>query len=344
MGERKAGATAAGRAVIPALGRWGLSPLADVIYRTLVLLGPGDDAQLSRELGVEPARIGTGLEELAAAGAVRRSGQGGQRMWVARDVTEVTTTLCPRRAPVLVTEQCRRHLAAVASVHLDRIPPSLIRVLPSRRCARNRIADLATMERREHLAINTEDVITADAARVAGPIDRSLIARGVRLRTLGLPPQDGRPDAVAPGVEHREAPVLPLKLMVFDRRAALFPRDPADFDVGAVEVTDADAVAHLTQLFYRIWRTASDPSRQEVPTVVLTSREKTILTLLAAGASEEAAAGQLGLSRRTVVYTIRALMDRLGVDNRFQLALVLGAARAIPLPPATHHQPPEATR
>jgi DNA-binding NarL/FixJ family response regulator len=73
--------------------------------------------------------------------------------------------------------------------------------------------------------------------------------------------------------------------------------------------------------------------RQEVHTVVLTHRERAIVELLALGASEEAAAAALGLSRRTVVYTLRALMDRLGVANRFQLALVLGAARAVPVPP-----------
>ena len=38
------------------------------------------------------------------------------------------------------------------------------------------------------------------------------------------------------------------------------------------------------------------------------------------------------MSRRTVVYALRELMDRLGVDNRFQLALLLGAARVVPMP------------
>ncbi len=42
-------------------------------------------------------------------------------------------------------------------------------------------------------------------------------------------------------------------------------------------------------------------------------------------------AAELRLSRRTVVYTLRGLMDRLNVENRFQLAMVLGATRAAPL-------------
>jgi DNA-binding NarL/FixJ family response regulator len=74
--------------------------------------------------------------------------------------------------------------------------------------------------------------------------------------------------------------------------------------------------------------------QQEVPTIELTNRERRIIELLTAGASEEDAAAELGLSRRTVVYTLRTLMDRIGVENRFQLALVLGASHTIPLPPA----------
>jgi DNA-binding NarL/FixJ family response regulator len=56
------------------------------------------------------------------------------------------------------------------------------------------------------------------------------------------------------------------------------------------------------------------------------------VALLAAGLTEEAAAGRLGISRRTVTYALTALMDRLGVDNRFQLALLLGAAQVVSLP------------
>jgi DNA-binding NarL/FixJ family response regulator len=125
-----------------------------------------------------------------------------------------------------------------------------------------------------------------------------------------------------------------LKLMVFDQRAALLPADPADFDAGAVLLTDQDAVAQLTRLFYRFWGTARDIYQHEVPAIMLSPREQAIVTLLSAGHSEAATAAELSLSRRTVVYTLRALMDRLGVDNRFQLALVLGAAHAVPTPGA----------
>lgn len=59
----------------------------------------------------------------------------------------------------------------------------------------------------------------------------------------------------------------------------------------------------------------------------LNDRERAIIALLAAGHTDSSAADQLGLSLRTVAYTIRGLMDRYGVQNRFQLGLVVGAMR-----------------
>jgi DNA-binding NarL/FixJ family response regulator len=57
---------------------------------------------------------------------------------------------------------------------------------------------------------------------------------------------------------------------------------------------------------------------------VFTAREKALVELLAAGHTDASAARRLGVSPRTVSYTLQALMDRLKVENRFQLGLALG--------------------
>ena len=57
----------------------------------------------------------------------------------------------------------------------------------------------------------------------------------------------------------------------------------------------------------------------------LTPREQAIVSLLAAGHTDASTAHQLGISSRTIAYTLRALMDRHGVQNRFQLGLMIGA-------------------
>jgi DNA-binding CsgD family transcriptional regulator len=69
------------------------------------------------------------------------------------------------------------------------------------------------------------------------------------------------------------------------------------------------------------------------PPITLTPRERAIVELLAQGHTDETAARELDLSRRTVGYALGGLMSRLGVDNRFQLGLALGALRAaVPVP------------
>jgi DNA-binding CsgD family transcriptional regulator/sugar-specific transcriptional regulator TrmB len=319
--------------VIPSLGRWGLSAHADLVYRTLALSGPATGDRLARQVEVPATRVRHAVDELLAAGAVRRACHGREQVWSAVDPGQVTTSLLRRRRPSAVSEQYQRHLATVAGLHLGRVTPGQLRRLPTRQAARARIGELAAAERHEHLAINTEEVITPAAVAASDPVDRELLARGVRMRTLGLPGRGVTWRPTLPGSEHREAGDLPLKLMVFDRRVAVFPADPRDFEAGAVEVSDPAAVARLVQVFNRLWGTATDP-QQEVPPVMLTPREQAIVDMLAAGHSEENVARELGLSRRTVVYALRGLMDRLGVENRFQLAVVLGAARAIAVPPA----------
>jgi DNA-binding CsgD family transcriptional regulator len=64
----------------------------------------------------------------------------------------------------------------------------------------------------------------------------------------------------------------------------------------------------------------------------LSHRERAIVALLAAGHTDASTAQLLGISSRTIAYTLRALMDRVGVQNRFQLGLALGAFEAETVP------------
>jgi DNA-binding NarL/FixJ family response regulator len=61
-----------------------------------------------------------------------------------------------------------------------------------------------------------------------------------------------------------------------------------------------------------------------VPPIALAPRERALLRLLAAGHTDTSAARRLYVSPRTVTNMLRALMDQLGVNNRFQLGIALG--------------------
>jgi DNA-binding CsgD family transcriptional regulator len=329
---------------VPSLLRWGISADADLVYRTLILFGPLTVAGLARELGLAPARVDRAVAELAALPAVALvavpgRARDGARRWTAAPVDRVLTAVRNRRVHgrSQPSGRWRKQLAA-AGIDPFALDDDSVRLLTSRAAARQRIVDLVGRERHEHLTINTEQVVSADAAQAATPLDRELLARGLRVRTLGPPAGDGdlssayTLDLAALGGEHRQSDALPMKLMLFDRTHALLAVDPDDFEAGAVEITDPIAVSGLSLFFHRLWAEGRDPRRNGVPPIVLTPREQAIVTLLATGHSEESAASQLGLGRRTVLYALRGLMDRLCIENRFQLAVVLGAAGAVTVP------------
>ena len=71
----------------------------------------------------------------------------------------------------------------------------------------------------------------------------------------------------------------------------------------------------------------------------LTPREQSIVSMLAAGHTDASTAHQLGISSRTIAYTLRGLMDRYGVQNRFQLGLLLGAYAGDQIPSPTDKAP-----
>jgi len=330
--------------VIPALTRWGTSADADLVYRALTMVGPMTEHGLARELGVSRTRVRGAIDELAHRTAVAPACTRpvrGDRPWAAAPLPHVLGVLRYRAAPKSPSDRWRRHYATLDGLDLPELRRVPARWWPSRELTRRRVADLVAAERHEHLTVSPEDVPSAESLAAAAPLDAELIRRGVRIRVLTPPPGDGDLIAPAQSVEsvpadtYRQAGDLPLKLMVFDRQVALFPADPLDLEAGYIEIRDGALVRRLCTFFHGLWARGRDPYRQGVTPIELTSREKALVALLAAGHTDVTAAAELQLSARTVAYTMRAMMDRLGVENRFQLALLLGAARAAPLPRST---------
>ncbi|WP_326553794.1 helix-turn-helix transcriptional regulator [Micromonospora sp. NBC_01813] len=244
----------------------------------------------------------------------------------------------PRRTRAVSKQDIwRQHFATVHGIELPHYDSPLARRWENRAVTRQRVARLVAAERYEHLAINTE-VITATASAAAMPLDRNQLDRGVKVRVLYRPPVDGdlSTDHAALAADTDRSRTLiepPIKLQVYDRRIALFPVDPLNFEAGYVESADSTAVQQLCALFEELWAQAHRPRHEGRPTITLTPREQALVALLAAGHTDASAAEELRLSLRTVAYTIRNLMDRLGVENRFQLAVLLGASGTAPLPP-----------
>lgn len=122
------------------------------------------------------------------------------------------------------------------------------------------------------------------------------------------------------GVEVRYAPLVPTRVLVFDRHTAVVQGDPNRPEVWAVVIRDANIAAPLAALHDYCWLTASEAA--DVPSTVhnasLTEQQRTVLRLLGTGAKDDAIARGLGVSTRTVTRIVAELSAVLGAGSRFQ--------------------------
>ncbi|GGB18667.1 hypothetical protein GCM10011492_05660 [Flexivirga endophytica] len=130
-------------------------------------------------------------------------------------------------------------------------------------------------------------------------------------------------DAGAAGEQSRTVPRVPMKMVIADESRALVAveNDGATFHllVGRCGLLD-----DLVGLFEGLWSFGTPvPGRAGVGGEQHTpfSDDRDLLSLLAAGATDESIARQLGLSLRTVQRRVRKLEDLLGAHTRFQAGI-----------------------
>ncbi|GAA4452115.1 LuxR C-terminal-related transcriptional regulator [Phytohabitans houttuyneae] len=320
---------------VPSLIGWGASPDADLVYRRLVTFGRATAGELLRDLGMTRPRVTEALDKLAALGlaAGRRAPGRAGLVWVPRAAVG-THRAVPTRAP----EPAPRPAVPEVVAHAVRLGEGL-RHLRTREATRARLAELVAIARHEHLAMNPEARFDAAAAQPAVSMDRALLARGVDMRVLGVQPTTPDPmshfgrTAGERRPAYREMPAVPMKLFVVDRKVALFPVTPSDVNRGYLEVTQPPVVSALVALFERHWATGRAVQENPMSRIDLDPREHLLVGLLAQGHTDVSAARELRVSTRTVSTIVRSLMDRLGVDNRFQLGVALGARHLVEPPP-----------
>jgi DNA-binding CsgD family transcriptional regulator len=320
---------------IPTLTRWGVSPQADLMFRALTTFGPKSAAELARSLQLPERQVRAALDELHgldAADVVCDAPSANARVWEGSPPESVAEGLRQRQAQLAAARRrLERRLSILDIVH-GPVDLRTARPICGIAGVRARLAELVAAEREEHLAMNPEPAFSATSARAAAPPSRAALRRGVTVRTLGVPAsEEDRSEAYAPemfgyGLQYREMPQQPIKLMVMDRTTAFLPLDPAaDFRGGVWEVADQSTVDEVVAFFVRQWSLAGPPAdRGWVPPAGLSARERAILAVLSSGATDATAAAKLNLSVRTVAYAVQNLMERYGVRSRFQLGLVLG--------------------
>ncbi|GHJ50522.1 hypothetical protein Cs7R123_78640 [Catellatospora sp. TT07R-123] len=325
-------------AAVPLLTRWGLTPDADLVFRTLATCGPDTAAGLARSLGMSRRRVDDALEDLYGAESVapagRRTGPREEAVWRAGSTDSVVQRLRRRQHRAAVQPQVRCSVPRADAVGLS---PD-IRHLTSRDKARKRLVVLFSHARHEVLTLNPEQAFEVASMRGGATAGRHLGERGVPTRIIGVQAAD--PHRLVPygglssrpWASYRVRSDVPMKLIVIDRRVALFPVDPHNYERGYLEVAQTALVASLVETFERCWSAAQSPQEVPMPVFPLTPREEALVSLLVQGLTDAGAAQQLQISERTVSNLLRNLMDRLGVENRFQLGVALGSLRVAQYP------------
>jgi DNA-binding CsgD family transcriptional regulator len=196
---------------------------------------------------------------------------------------------------------------------------------------RSRLEQLARDAQREVLSFMPGGAHSAAVMEASRPLDQAALESGVNMRNVYL--HSALNDQATAqylrwlrelGAETRTVAVLPMRMLVIDREVAVIPSDAEDPRAGALVLRSPGMMTALLALFESVWA-ASRPISAPRPAaaVELSDTEIQVLRLLAAGATDEGAARQLGVSVRTVRRLTSALLVRFSARSRFELGLKL---------------------
>lgn len=323
---------------VPALMELGMAEPAARLWKAMHDDPGAGVEELARALDLPESAVRAGLDELADLALVRASRHHAGRFVPIAVEAGIALLLRAQEAALdahrRAVEQRRDQITQALAAGLPRgdLPDSTghIEHLTSPDAIQARFEQLAYTATASTESLMPMPAIPADVLAEARPLDAELLGRGVVMRMLYL--EAIRNDAAtigyardiaALGAHIRIAPVLPNRLFLCDRRIALVPLDPRVPGRGVAYVTDPGLVATLIEFFDTIWQHATplDIGNPVAQGTGLTATERELLTMLATGLTDEAAAKRLGVSLRTVRRIMADLMARLKASSRFEAGL-----------------------
>jgi DNA-binding CsgD family transcriptional regulator/predicted DNA-binding transcriptional regulator len=323
-----------GRLVLQELG---LSPAAEAIYQAMLSEPRLGIAELCERLALTEHEVRAGLDELVRFTLLRESRDDpGQLRAVPPEVG--LQTLLKRQEDELTRRQqelltTRREVAEAVAEYARLRPDTPVggtrRVL-GLDAIQAQLEILARDLTSECMSVMPGGAQSHASLVASQPLDRDAMARGISLLTLYQDSMRNDPETHAYarwltnlGGQVRTAPVLPPRMLIFDRKAAVIPIDSTNTRLGALCTSEPGFVTWLTAVFDQAWSTAI-PLGADVEADIetgLSPIDRELLKLLASGLTDEAAGRHLGLSARTVRRQMAALMERLGAASRFEAGL-----------------------
>ncbi|WP_249999020.1 LuxR C-terminal-related transcriptional regulator [Actinoplanes sp. M2I2] len=316
----------------------GLSADAEAVYLAMLASPHLDVPRLAAQLSLPDVAMRAALDELVDLSLVAQGGGDGTGLRTVGPTVGLASLIARAEAEVAEKqrqlEATRTAVMSLAAAHEQTRDREQVTKWTGVDAVRGRLEELAASTTVECVSINPNVAQTPDAKLASQPQNRRLLERGVAIRAIYQDSHRNNPALQdyatwmsGLGAEIRTAPTLPMLLVVFDRRIAMLPIDPADSTKGAQEVHALGIVTAVYGLFAQVWATATPMGRTpERDGAGLDPQLRELTRLLAAGCTDEMAARKMGVSPRTIKRKSAELMERLDARSRFQ-AGVLAARR-----------------
>ncbi|MBT2477749.1 LuxR C-terminal-related transcriptional regulator [Streptomyces sp. ISL-94] len=315
----------------------GLEAQVETVYRGMLGQPTGGVADIAQRTGLTETQVREGLDQLVdlglltpsrdTAGALRPvSPEAGLEQLLRRQEEDLARR---QHALALSKAAAARAVAEYADLRPNTETDGAERLV-GLDAIQSRLEVLTRELSRECLSISPGGAQSQASLDASRPLDAQALARGVDIRVVYQDSARNDPPTLAyaqwtteNGGEVRTSPVLPPRLLVFDRTTAVVPIDPGNSRLGALCTTAPGIVASLVTLFEQTWDTAVPlgAARKQVTQEGLTREQRVLLKLLASGMTDEAAGKRLGVSLRTVRRHMSTLMERLDATSRFEAGL-----------------------
>ncbi|GLV98826.1 helix-turn-helix transcriptional regulator [Streptomyces lavendulae] len=319
-----------------------LSPAARRLYAYAVERPVFTAAEATAALGV---RAGAAITELAAGHLLQRAPGTGPERWTAvAPRAAAARALAPLALLVREThdemDRLRGRLEALVpayeagAAHRDLSGAGRLELVTDLGAVRGLITELAAGCERELLTSQPGGGRPQETLEEAVGRDESLLARGVRMRTIYQhTARYSRPTAAyvervtALGAQVRTLGDGLMRMLIFDGRTGLMA--VPDRTGAALVVREPSVVHFMTAAFERSWLGAQPFATTVSPEAARSISDElrqTIVQLLSEGLEDKVIARRLGMSERTCQRHIAEIMRAVGAKSRFQAGYLLSAA------------------
>ena len=317
------------------LGALGLDTICVQVYLLMHSAPDADAGQIAERLGIETAEAVDALDELSDLTLLRPGLSPTQKL---RPVS------IERAIHTLIRQQSEQ--LKIQSGSLSMLQSAMKELLESRPTREDGFghADVEALTGAEPIQSLLERLVfratesiwstvsgrpmAPEVLEAARPYDEEVSQRGVPGRSLyqNSVLSDRRNLEYARwlsglGGEIRSAPIVPIRMTIFDRSVAAIVHRQPQLPLEMFVVREPALVLPLVDLYEMSWA-AAKPIETSAPKQTderePTQQELGLLRLLASGSTDEAAAKKLGVSVRTVRRIMAELMDQLEASSRFE--------------------------